>query len=172
MPPALAVAPTPYHLGFVLGPRINAGGRIGDAALGAGFWPSMTRRKLPASPSCWTSSIASAKPSKSRCWTRPWRMPNADRERSRRAAADGGLRWVSQGGRGTGRQPADGAIPAALMCDRVGRKRSEGTGRCARLTASISARPCGLQWSRASQERWRPRHGCRPDGCARSPRDR
>ncbi len=27
--------PTPYLLGFVLGPRINAGGRIGDAALGA-----------------------------------------------------------------------------------------------------------------------------------------
>lgn len=32
---ALAVSPTTYHLGFVLGPRINAGGRIGDAALGA-----------------------------------------------------------------------------------------------------------------------------------------
>ena len=31
----LKTAPTPYHLGFVLGPRINAGGRIGDAALGA-----------------------------------------------------------------------------------------------------------------------------------------
>jgi single-stranded-DNA-specific exonuclease len=28
-------APTTYHLGFILGPRINAGGRIGDAALGA-----------------------------------------------------------------------------------------------------------------------------------------
>lgn len=27
--------PTPYHLGFILGPRINAGGRIGDTALGA-----------------------------------------------------------------------------------------------------------------------------------------
>lgn len=31
----LSSAPTPYHLGFVLGPRINAGGRIGNAALGA-----------------------------------------------------------------------------------------------------------------------------------------
>jgi len=27
--------PEPYHLGYLLGPRINAGGRIGDAALGA-----------------------------------------------------------------------------------------------------------------------------------------
>ena len=27
--------PTTYHLGFLIGPRINAGGRIGDAALGA-----------------------------------------------------------------------------------------------------------------------------------------
>jgi single-stranded-DNA-specific exonuclease len=26
--------PEPFHLGFLLGPRINAGGRIGDAALG------------------------------------------------------------------------------------------------------------------------------------------
>jgi single-stranded-DNA-specific exonuclease len=31
----LSSAPTCYHLGFLLGPRINAGGRIGDAALGA-----------------------------------------------------------------------------------------------------------------------------------------
>ncbi len=31
----LGEAPTPYHLGFVLGPRINAGGRVGRADLGA-----------------------------------------------------------------------------------------------------------------------------------------
>lgn len=31
----LDTAPTPYHLGFVLGPRVNAGGRIGKADLGA-----------------------------------------------------------------------------------------------------------------------------------------
>lgn len=28
-------APTPYHLGFILGPRINAGGRVGKASLGS-----------------------------------------------------------------------------------------------------------------------------------------
>ncbi|MGH1426219.1 MAG: single-stranded-DNA-specific exonuclease RecJ [Pseudooceanicola sp.] len=31
----LTTAPTAYHLGFVLGPRINAGGRVGRADLGA-----------------------------------------------------------------------------------------------------------------------------------------
>ncbi len=31
----LSAEPSSYHLGFVLGPRINAGGRIGDSGLGA-----------------------------------------------------------------------------------------------------------------------------------------
>ena len=31
----LSGPPKAWHLGFLLGPRINAGGRIGDAALGA-----------------------------------------------------------------------------------------------------------------------------------------
>ncbi len=37
----LKSAPTPYHLGFILGPRINAGGRIGDAGLGARLLSSL-----------------------------------------------------------------------------------------------------------------------------------
>ncbi|MDD7908430.1 single-stranded-DNA-specific exonuclease RecJ [Pseudovibrio exalbescens] len=37
--------PTPYHLGFMLGPRINAGGRIGDSALGAKLLVSGSREE-------------------------------------------------------------------------------------------------------------------------------
>jgi len=36
--------PRPWHLGFMLGPRINAGGRIGRADLGVtGCWKAMFR---------------------------------------------------------------------------------------------------------------------------------
>jgi single-stranded-DNA-specific exonuclease len=31
----IAEAPTTYHAGFILGPRVNAGGRVGEASLGA-----------------------------------------------------------------------------------------------------------------------------------------
>lgn len=32
---AIESAPNPYHLGFILGPRINAGGRVGKSSLGS-----------------------------------------------------------------------------------------------------------------------------------------
>ena len=32
---SIAEAPTTYHAGFILGPRVNAGGRVGEASLGA-----------------------------------------------------------------------------------------------------------------------------------------
>ena len=35
LPPALILGPTIYHLGFMLGPRINAGGRVGKCSHGA-----------------------------------------------------------------------------------------------------------------------------------------
>ena len=35
----------PYHLGFILGPRINAGGRIGNAALGANLLTCQEREQ-------------------------------------------------------------------------------------------------------------------------------
>ena len=74
----LAVPPTPYHLGFVLGPRINAGGRIGDA--GARRAPARHRRRdrrPRASPCCSTSSTASARRIETRCWRRRWRAPSS-----------------------------------------------------------------------------------------------
>ncbi len=47
---SLAEPPEAWHLGYLLGPRINAGGRIGDAALGARLLTTGTRRRPPASP--------------------------------------------------------------------------------------------------------------------------
>lgn len=42
------VAPTSYHLGFLLGPRINAGGRIGRADLGARLLASINPHEAQA----------------------------------------------------------------------------------------------------------------------------
>lgn len=44
----LDTAPTSYHLGFVLGPRINAGGRIGAADLGARLLASQDQHEAQA----------------------------------------------------------------------------------------------------------------------------
>ena len=86
----LAGPPAPFHLGFLLGPRINAGGRIGDATLGTKLlsptiW-QRRRRSLRAS----TSSIASVRRSRRRRWRRP--KPR----RSLRSASRKRVRWCSR----------------------------------------------------------------------------
>ena len=48
-------APSAYHLGFLLGPRVNAGGRIGKADLGARLLASDDRTRRRPWPSGWTS---------------------------------------------------------------------------------------------------------------------
>ncbi|PID37232.1 MAG: single-stranded-DNA-specific exonuclease RecJ [Rhodobacterales bacterium] len=41
-------APRPYHLGYILGPRINAGGRVGKADLGARLLATTSREEAEA----------------------------------------------------------------------------------------------------------------------------
>ena len=57
----------PYHLGFVLGPRINAGGRIGDAALGARLLASNEPAECAASRQNSIASTRSVRRSRRRC---------------------------------------------------------------------------------------------------------
>ena len=42
--------PRPYHLGFLLGPRINAGGRIGDSGLGVRLLTTRDESRRARSP--------------------------------------------------------------------------------------------------------------------------
>jgi single-stranded-DNA-specific exonuclease len=107
----LAVAPTPYHLGFVLGPRINAGGRIGDAALGARLLA--TEDEMEAG----RIAVVLDKLNRERGGGHGRR---AGGSRSRPAAAAVGLRDMAQGRGGAGRQPAGRALPAAGLCDCLG----------------------------------------------------
>ena len=55
---------TAFHLGFIFGPRINAGGRVGRCDLGARLLAPTMRRKPMRSHSSSTATIASARPSK------------------------------------------------------------------------------------------------------------
>ena len=90
--------PQPYHLGFLIGPRINAGGRIGDAGLGARLLTTARRprgarhrrRARPAEP-------------------RPARDRDRRARRSRgRGAAGARPRGAGRGGGGRGRSLAAG----------------------------------------------------------------
>ena len=143
----------PIISAFSIGPRINAGGRIGDAALGARLLTTRDddrgardrRRARPAQP----------------------RAP-ADRDRDARRGRGGGARCARargarrvrrRGGRGLaagrrrpGRGAAEGAVRAARL--RAGaRTAPRRPARRARSPASISAASCAPRSRRASRSR-------------------
>jgi Single-stranded DNA-specific exonuclease len=81
----LSGPPEPFHLGFLLGPRINAGGRIGRADLGSLLLRTDDPVEAGASPPSSTVSMASGAPWRLRCWRRRRPRP-APRSASRKRA--------------------------------------------------------------------------------------
>ena len=150
MPPALAVAPTPYHLGFVLGPRINAGGRIGDAALGARLLSiddeieaariavlldKLNRERKAIETQMLDEAMAHAD-----------QLVEADAEP---AAADGRLRRVGTRASSGWWRAAWWSASAARPASSPGTARTKARARCARSPASTSARRCARRWPQA-----------------------
>ena len=141
----LSGPPEPFHLGFLLGPRINAGGRIGRADLGA----QLLRTDDPVE----AGRIAAE-------------LDRLNRERRAMEVGDaGGGRSRGAGRarhRGEGRGGGDG-----------GGELASGRGRAARGAAEGALQPAGLRHrARAGRHRHRlgpldPRRRSRPDGAAR-----
>jgi hypothetical protein len=146
----LAVPPTAYHLGFVLGPRINAGGRIGDAGLGArllaladeteaariaALLDKLNRERKAIE----TAMLEEAMVRADACLERQPDLPILI------VASEGfhkgvvGLVWWS----------ASTAQPASSP----GRSTGRAPGRCAPSRASTSAPPCGRRWRRGTSAR-------------------
>ena len=158
----LAVPPTPYHLGFVLGPRINAGGRIGDAALGARLLATDDEIEAARIAELLDKLNRERKAHRGRaCWRRrspaPRRMLEADPDLP---AAAGRRRGLAQGRGRPRRQPAHRPLPAARLRHRLERAPARAPARCARSPASTSARPCAPPWRqgispRAAATPWR-----------------
>jgi single-stranded-DNA-specific exonuclease len=83
--------PTGYHLGFVLGPRVNAGGRIGEADLGARLLATDDPEEAMALAGGSTRSTPTGARSRPACARRHWRRP-------RHAGLDGPLVWAAEDG--------------------------------------------------------------------------
>ena len=131
-------APTTYGLGFVLGPRVNAGGRIGVADLGARL-------------------LATDDPHEAAALAERLHGLNAERReieagvrlagrgagggaRRRRAAGLGRRRGLAPGRRRHRRGAAEGDLRPAGGGDRL-RRAARARARAARSTASTSAPP-------------------------------
>ncbi len=139
-------APTAYHLGFLLGPRINAGGRIGRADLGARL-------------------LASTNPEESRAMAERLDQLNAERreietavrdaalEQARARGLDAPLVWAA----GAGWHPGVVGIVAARLKEAAGRPAvvigiedgiAKGSGR------SVSGIDLGAAVQRLAQENY------------------
>ena len=140
--------PDSGHLGFLLGPRINAGGRIGEATLGA--------RLLTTRDPAEAAELAGLLD-----------RLNGERQAIEMAAVDEAMAEadaeIGEGegppvivASGEGWHPgvvglvavaAQGALRPAGFCYRLERRRRSDRARGARSPASISAAPCAKRWT-------------------------
>ena len=135
--------PGAYHLGFMLGPRVNAGGRVGQADLGARLLSSDDPHEVGALARA-PRRVQCRAPRHRARGARPGDRPHRG---TLRARPQGPARGA--GGRERGlacrrdrhrRQPAGRALRPAGLRDRHGR-RAWARARAARCAASISAPP-------------------------------
>ena len=116
-------APTPYHLGFLLGPRINAGGRIGDAALGSRLLASDDERESVAIAGVLNRLNRERQEMEQRCCQEAWpggaeagRRPGTGHDRPR-------LGGLAQGTCRPCLQPPDRSFPPPVAGHCMGRGR-------------------------------------------------
>jgi single-stranded-DNA-specific exonuclease len=155
--------PDPYHLGFVLGPRLNAGGRVGDAALAARLLATTDRDEAVALADRLETFNAHRR-----------QIEAAVREAALRQAEtrrDGALAWAA----GDGWHPGVVGIVAARLKEATGRPavvigldgvRATGSGR------SVEGIDLGAAVQRLAQEGLVTRGGGHPMAAGLSlPRD-
>ena len=105
--------PEAWHLGFLLGPRINAGGRIGRADLGARLLMSDDPSETRDSRSNSTGSIRNGVPSSKTAWRKPKRKRSPRSGWKKRA-------WLSSPPQ-EGWHPGVVGLIAARLRERFGR---------------------------------------------------
>ena len=161
----LSGPPEPWHLGFLLGPRINAGGRIGRADLGV-------RLLLEEDPTE-AARIAAELDRLNGERQLIERATLAEAEAEALAALGLEEKGAVVVTAGQGWHPGVVGLVAARLKERYGRPplrlRSKpaapAPARAARFPASISAAPCARQsptacWSKAAATPWRPASPC------------
>ena len=168
----LAAAPEAWHLGYLVGPRINAGGRIGDASLGA--------RLLGCADPLEAGRMAEAldRLNRERQAIEAEAVEEAvsQAERTLGEAPDAPVLLAAGAGLASGhrrarRCAAEGALPPPGL--RLRRRQSRGLRhRLGTLRRGRRHRPCGARGGRrrARREGRGPRHGGGGDGRGRPPR--